>query len=107
MDDDQAAQHARVEKLWKALDTKKEGQLDLEALQKGLATINHRGYCILPSKIFETDDAPALKNADTLLQDILKAVDTSGDGRIQYSGPYFVFHPKDGKSKLGRIQDIR
>jgi hypothetical protein len=28
----------------------------------------------------------ALKNADALLKDVLKAVDTSGDGRIQYNG---------------------
>jgi len=29
---------------------------------------------------------PALKNADELLHDVLKAVDTSGDGQIQYDG---------------------
>ena len=29
---------------------------------------------------------PALKNADALLQDVLKVVDTNGDGRIQYFG---------------------
>ena len=28
----------------------------------------------------------ALKNADLLLHDVLKAVDTNGDGRIQYEG---------------------
>ena len=28
----------------------------------------------------------ALKNADSLLQDVLKAVDTDGDGVIKYSG---------------------
>jgi solute carrier family 25 (mitochondrial phosphate transporter), member 23/24/25/41 len=28
----------------------------------------------------------ALKNADALLHDVLKAVDTSGDGQIQYNG---------------------
>lgn len=28
----------------------------------------------------------ALKNADALLQDVLKAVDTNKDGRIQYNG---------------------
>ena len=42
MEEDQAAQDARVEKLWKALDTKQQGQLDLDALKKGLGTINHR-----------------------------------------------------------------
>lgn len=33
-----------------------------------------------------TDLSTALKNADTLLHDVLKAVDTSGDGQIQYNG---------------------
>jgi hypothetical protein len=28
----------------------------------------------------------ALKNADSLLHDVLKAADTSGDGQIQYNG---------------------
>lgn len=28
----------------------------------------------------------ALKNADSLLQDVMKAVDTNDDGRITYSG---------------------
>ena len=42
MNEDQAARDARVEKLWKALDTKEEGQLDLEALKRGLIKINHR-----------------------------------------------------------------
>ena len=30
----------------------------------------------------------ALKNADDLLQDVMKAVDTSGDGKIQYEGMF-------------------
>ena len=42
MDEDQAAKDARVEKLWKALDTKEEGQLDLDALKRGLIKIHHR-----------------------------------------------------------------
>ncbi|KAI9888628.1 MAG: hypothetical protein M1814_006609 [Vezdaea aestivalis] len=60
-------QIARVEKLWKILDTKGEGSLDLDALKKGLRKMDH-----------------PLKNADPLLHDIMKAVDTNGDGRIQY-----------------------
>lgn len=28
----------------------------------------------------------ALKNADAMLYDVLRAVDTSGDGQIQYNG---------------------
>lgn len=96
MDEDQAAQDARVEKLWKALDTKKEGQLTLDALQKGLARINHRTVLISIAMMCETDNATALKNADTLLQDILKVVDTSGDGVIQYSGTCMLSMSQNG-----------
>lgn len=58
----------RIQDLWRNLDTREEGQLDLGALKKGLRKIDH-----------------PLKNADDLLFDVLKAVDTSGDGRIQYN----------------------
>ncbi|KIW40178.1 hypothetical protein, variant [Exophiala oligosperma] len=58
----------RIQELWRTLDTRSEGQLDLGALKKGLRKIDH-----------------PLKNADDLLHDVLKAVDTSGDGRIQYN----------------------
>lgn len=58
----------RIEELWRKLDTRNQGELDLPALQKGLRTIDH-----------------PLKNADALLTDVLKAVDTSGDGRIQFN----------------------
>lgn len=30
----------------------------------------------------------ALKNADDMLKDIIKVVDTNGDGKIQYEGPH-------------------
>lgn len=66
--EDQQAQDVRVEKLWQTLDTRKEGQLSLEALKNGLSNMNH-----------------PLKNADSLLHDVLKVVDTDGDGHIQYS----------------------
>ncbi|KIV93454.1 hypothetical protein PV10_04667 [Exophiala mesophila] len=58
----------RIQELWRKLDTRNQGELDLSALQKGLRTIDH-----------------PLKNADDLLHDVLKVVDTSGDGRIQYN----------------------
>lgn len=58
----------RIQELWRKLDTRNQGELDLVALQKGLRTIDH-----------------PLKNADDLLHDVLKVVDTSGDGRIQYN----------------------
>ena len=42
--EDQTAQDARVNKLWKALDTGNEGRLNLNGLKKGLSNINHRLY---------------------------------------------------------------
>ena len=42
--EDQATQDARVEKLWKVLDTRNEGQLNLSGLKKGLTKIDHRSY---------------------------------------------------------------
>ena len=42
--------------------------------------------------------SPALKNADALLHDVLNAVDTSGDGQIQYNGAplreHSILHPE-------------
>ncbi len=37
-----SARDARVEELWQTLDTRKEGQLDLNGLKKGLKKIDHR-----------------------------------------------------------------
>ncbi|KAH7027079.1 calcium dependent mitochondrial carrier protein-like protein [Macrophomina phaseolina] len=62
------AQDARVEALWAQLDTKKLGHLDLNGLKRGLRKIDH-----------------PLKNADDLLKDVLKSVDTDGNGQISYS----------------------
>lgn len=45
--EDQAAQDARVEKLWRTLDTRNEGQLNLGALKKGLTKIDHRSSMVL------------------------------------------------------------
>ncbi|KAH9865437.1 hypothetical protein J1614_009020 [Plenodomus biglobosus] len=60
--------NARVDQLWQTLDTRKQGQLDLPALKKGLRKLDH-----------------PLKNADHLLDEVMKAVDTDGDGKITYS----------------------
>ena len=88
--EDQATQDARVEKLWKELDTQQEGQLDIGGLKRGLAKVNHRGWKhSLSSGV--SNVSLALKNADSLLKDVLKAVDTNGDGRIQYSGVFGAF----------------
>ncbi|KAL9027791.1 MAG: hypothetical protein Q9196_003739 [Gyalolechia fulgens] len=66
--DDQQAQHRRAERLWQTLDTQNEGQLDVKGLRRGLKQIDH-----------------PLKNADGMLHDVLAAVDTDGDGHIQYA----------------------
>ncbi|KAL9000096.1 MAG: hypothetical protein Q9169_001171 [Polycauliona sp. 2 TL-2023] len=66
--DDEKAQVARVQKLWRTLDTQNQGHLDAKGLKKGLKIIDH-----------------PLKNADEMLHDVLAKVDTNGDGRIQYA----------------------
>jgi hypothetical protein len=38
------------------------------------------------SRGMEANTTQALKNADSFLRDVMKAVDTNGDGNIQYSG---------------------
>ena len=85
--EDQTAQDARVDKLWRTLDTRNEGQLNLNGLKKGLSSINHRLFHFILLRRFLTVGI-ALKNADTLLQDVMKAVDTNRDGRIDYSGAF-------------------
>lgn len=85
--EDQTAQDARVDKLWRTLDTRNEGRLNLNGLKKGLSEINHRLYQLILLGSFLTVSI-ALKNADSLLQDVMKAVDTNQDGRIDYSGAF-------------------
>ena len=63
------SQDARVESLWNSLDTQGKGQLDLEGLKRGLKKTDH-----------------PLKDADALVEDVHKAVDLNGDGRIEYNG---------------------
>lgn len=45
--EDEGARDARVRKLWKILDTKKEGQLNVSGLRRGLSKIDHRPYIFL------------------------------------------------------------
>ena len=102
----QSKQDERVERLWRTLDTRKEGQLDLNGLKKGLKKMDHRtlnarifGLCLLTA-------ATALKNADGLLRDVLKAVDTNGDGRIQYNGTIHESSPiitNDGGDQIVKL----
>ncbi|KAH7414124.1 calcium dependent mitochondrial carrier protein-like protein [Phaeosphaeria sp. MPI-PUGE-AT-0046c] len=69
MDDKSASvARARVDELWATLDTRKQGHLDLPALKKGLRKLDH-----------------PLKNADQLLDEVMKAVDTDGNGQISYN----------------------
>ncbi|WEW57411.1 hypothetical protein PRK78_002878 [Emydomyces testavorans] len=58
----------RINDLWEILDANRCGQVDLKGFKKGLKKMDH-----------------PLKNADSLLKDILESVDTSGDGRIQFN----------------------
>jgi solute carrier family 25 (mitochondrial phosphate transporter), member 23/24/25/41 len=39
----QDEREARLQKLWKKLDTRDEGQIDLNGLKKGLRKMDHRG----------------------------------------------------------------
>ncbi len=83
--EDQAAQDARVEELWRKLDTRNEGQLNLGGLKKGLTKIDHRSLTVLLLESCLTGMS-ALKNADSLLQDVMKAVDINSDGHIDFLG---------------------
>ncbi|KAK0741777.1 mitochondrial carrier domain-containing protein [Apiosordaria backusii] len=67
MQESQNQRDKRVEELWRKLDPAGHGELDYKGLQKGLQRIDH-----------------PMKNADHMLQEIIKAVDSNGDGKIQY-----------------------
>ena len=83
--EDKVAREARVKKLWKRLDTRNEGRLDANGLKKGLQEIDHR-WCTPNLGSLVAHCFPALKDADSLLQDVLKAIDRDGDRYIQYPG---------------------
>ncbi|KAK4544989.1 hypothetical protein LTR36_003894 [Oleoguttula mirabilis] len=67
MAESRGEQDARLQELWKKLDSKKKGTLDLPALKKGLQQINH-----------------PLKDADMLIRDMLTECDINQDGQISY-----------------------
>ena len=52
--EDRNARGARIEKLWKRLDTKNEGKLDANGLKKGLQEIDHRTYSNLLARFLLT-----------------------------------------------------
>ena len=86
-DESQNARDARLEKLWKSLHNGPVRPLDLEGLRAGLEKIGHRMlephggnyFCQLTFVI-------ALGTADKLLKEVFDVVDTSKDGKIEYSG---------------------
>lgn len=84
--EDQRAQDERVERLWQDLDTQGEGKLSLQGLRRGLRKMDHRELWADCWEVICANTIIALKNADSLLEDVMKAVDTNGDGDIQYSG---------------------
>ncbi|KAF7197279.1 Calcium-binding mitochondrial carrier SAL1 [Pseudocercospora fuligena] len=63
----QAQREARLRSLWEKLDTKRKGNLDYEALKRGLVLMNH-----------------PLKDADGLIKDMLTSCDIDHDGKISY-----------------------
>lgn len=68
-DESKSKRNLRIQSLWDTLDVRKEGSIDENALRAGLRKIGH-----------------PLMDANEFLQEVLKAVDTNGDGRIQWSG---------------------
>jgi solute carrier family 25 phosphate transporter 23/24/25/41 len=65
----QNSRDARIEDLWRKLDPKGRGEIDINGLQRGLSKIDH-----------------PLRNAQGMLEDIVKAIDKNKDGVIQYEG---------------------
>ena len=90
MNESQNQRDKRVEELWRKLDPQGLGELDLKGLQKGMQRIDHRVCSQFPftdAKPRLTDSTnPAMKNADEMLREIIRVVDTNGDGKIQYDG---------------------
>ncbi|KAJ1325102.1 solute carrier family 25 (mitochondrial phosphate transporter) member 23/24/25/41 [Microdochium nivale] len=102
MAESQNQRDARVEALWRRLDYQNKGELDWQALQKGLKKIDH-----------------PMKNANDMLKAIIKVVDTDGDDKIQYEEfrtfveaterqLFLLFkaidHDHDGKLEQGELQ---
>lgn len=91
--EDHRTREARVERLWRTLDTRKEGSLSLESLKEGFRKINHRMHINAPSQRINAEVfVVALKNADSMLRDVMKNVDTNGDGHIEFSGLIQLVH---------------
>ncbi|KAJ8062866.1 hypothetical protein OCU04_008120 [Sclerotinia nivalis] len=84
----QNARDNRVEQLWRKLDTKQRGEINLQELQKGLRRIDH-----------------PLKDAGDMLRDVVKAMDKNGDEVIQYE-EFRLFVEKTEKELFVLFQGI-
>ena len=69
--ENQKSRDARIEALWKKLDPNNKGELDVNGLRRGLKRIDH-----------------PLKNAQDMVEDVVKAMDKNGDRVIQYDGKF-------------------
>jgi solute carrier family 25 phosphate transporter 23/24/25/41 len=103
LDESQNQRDARLEKLWRKLDPKGTGELDLTALKAAFKRIDH-----------------PMKNADSMLKRILERLDTNKDGKVQYE-EFRVFirhaeaqlldlfrtidHDKDGRLDRRELQE--
>ncbi|KAK5687446.1 hypothetical protein LTS10_001584 [Elasticomyces elasticus] len=76
----------RLRDLWRRLDVRKKGSLDMPALKSGLQNINH-----------------PLKDADSLISDMLGACDINHDGEITYEE--FVRFCKETERQLRTLFD--
>lgn len=79
-----------IDRLWCILDGKGKGHIDANGLRKGLRKIDHRETDHLASPLMpmlmNLVRNVALKDADELLHHVMQAVDSNGDGIIQYQG---------------------
>lgn len=78
---------ARIQSLYKQLDVKNTGKLDRRALKEGFARINH-----------------PLQNADSFIDNVMRAADVNHDGVIEVPSPSLQ---QSGLNFIvPRIQDI-
>jgi solute carrier family 25 (mitochondrial phosphate transporter), member 23/24/25/41 len=85
------SQDARIEELFRALDVKNKGHLDIDNLRAGLKRIDHRMstalYFVAGISLIVII-CKALKNASVLVEKILQNIDANNDNRISYEGPH-------------------
>jgi hypothetical protein len=87
VNESQNSKDERTLQLWKKLDPQNKGELDFNGLKKGLIRIDHRKQSPIQSGWHQIADlCPALKNANDMLRDVVKAMDKNGDQVIQYEG---------------------